>query len=566
MIYFKEIIKKNKSLVFIYIIIGISIAFLTNIQAKFFQVVIDRFTQGSLKIGTIIIYAAIMLTLCIINYLDEYPSRKLENDIYLDFKLNALSKIQRISYESYQLLGTGKLVQKVENGADAGKSILYDYVFCLFRELIPSVLFSMFFIYKIDKRIMLVILCGYVLVFLITNILLKFLYQIKEHILVNEEKLNHFLVRGFMELVVFRLNNRFLDEIKKANNAKNEIVHSKVKMKMIHEAFFASFALLITFVKIAILVYGWKTKSISIGAIVALLSLVDNAYTPIAIFNVLFVQYKLDKIAFKRYTDFLNADEDTNLFTGKYIGRLKGDIRLNEVAFSYQNKVTMQNINLAIKSGEMIGIVGESGSGKSTFIKLLLGLLKPKEGQIFVDNKNLSEIHLETYYDNIAYISQEAPVFDGTLRENIVFDQVIEEANILEVLEKVHLMKLYHSLPDGLETRIGERGICLSGGERQRLALARLWFKNPSIVILDEATSAMDNITEDLVLKNVMVFLKNKTVVVIAHRIHTIQEFNRILVFRQGRIMGDGSLSDLLLENEYFRKLYEAKMDTDIFC
>lgn len=566
MIYFKEIIKKNKSLVFIYIIIGISIAFLTNIQAKFFQVVIDRFTQGSLKIGTIIIYAAIMLTLCIINYLDEYPSRKLENDIYLDFKLNALSKIQRISYEAYQLLGTGKLVQKVENGADAGKSILYDYVFCLLRELIPSVLFSMFFIYKIDKRIMLVILCGYVLVFLITNILLKFLYQIKEHILVNEEKLNHFLVRGFMELVVFRLNNRFLDEIKKANNAKNEIVHSKVKMKMIHEAFFASFALLITFVKIAILVYGWKTKSISIGAIVALLSLVDNAYTPIAIFNVLFVQYKLDKIAFKRYTDFLNADEDTNLFTGKYIGRLKGDIRLNEVAFSYQNKVIMQNINLAIKSGEMIGIVGESGSGKSTFIKLLLGLLKPKEGQIFVDNKNLSEIHLETYYDNIAYISQEAPVFDGTLRENIVFDQVIEEANILEVLEKVHLMKLYHSLPDGLETRIGESGICLSGGERQRLALARLWFKNPSIVILDEATSAMDNITEDLVLKNVMVFLKNKTVIVTAHRIHTIQEFNRILVFRQGRIMGDGSLSDLLLENEYFRKLYEAKMDTDIFC
>lgn len=566
MIYFKEIIKKNKSLVFIYIIIGISIAFLTNIQAKFFQVVIDRFTQGSLKIGTIIIYAAIMLTLCIINYLDEYPSRKLENDIYLDFKLNALSKIQRISYEAYQLLGTGKLVQKVENGAEAGKSILYDYVFCLFRELIPSVLFSMFFIYKIDKRIMLVILCGYVLVFLITNILLKFLYQIKEHILVNEEKLNHFLVRGFMELVVFRLNNRFLDEIKKANNAKNEIVHSKVKMKMIHEAFFASFALLITFVKIAILVYGWKTKSISIGAIVALLSLVDNAYTPIAIFNVLFVQYKLDKIAFKRYTDFLNADEDTNLFTGKYIGRLKGDIKLNEVAFSYQNKVIMQNINLAIKSGEMIGIVGESGSGKSTFIKLLLGLLKPKEGQIFVDNQNLLEIHLETYYDNIAYISQEAPVFDGTLRENIVFDQVIEEANILEVLEKVHLMKLYHSLPDGLETRIGERGVCLSGGERQRLALARLWFKNPSIVILDEATSAMDNITEDLVLKNVMVFLKNKTVIVIAHRIHTIQEFNRMIVFRQGRIMGDGSLSDLLLKNEYFRKLYEAKMDTDIFC
>lgn len=561
MIYLKEIVKKNRTLVFLYIISGISIAFLTNIQAKFFQVVIDRFTKGSLKIGTIIIYAVIILTLCIINYLDEYPSRKLETDIYLDFKLKALSKMQRIAYEAYQLLGTGKLVQKIENGAEAGKSILFDYAFCLVRELIPSILFSMFFIYEIDKRIMLVILCGYVLVFLITNILLRLLYQIKEHILLNEEKLNHFLVRGFMELVVFRLNNRFQYEIKKANNAKNEIVNSKVKMKMIHEAFFTSFALLITFIKIAILVYGWKTKSISIGAIVALLTLVDNAYTPIAIFNVLFVQYKLDKTAFQRYADFLNAEEDTNLFSGKFVSELNGDIKVNQVAFSYENKMIMQNMNLTIKSGEQIAIVGESGSGKSTLIKLLLGLLKPKEGQILVDHLNLLEINLETYYENIAYISQEAPVFDGTLRENIIFDHKIEDSIIIEVLEKVHLMKLYHSLPEGLETRIGERGICLSGGERQRLALARLWFKNPSIVILDEATSAMDNITEDIVMKNVMEFLEDKTVIAIAHRIHTIQDFKRILVFKHGNIIGDGSLSELLSENDYFRELYEAKMN-----
>lgn len=149
------------------------------------------------------------------------------------------------------------------------------------------------------------------------------------------------------------------------------------------------------------------------------------------------------------------------------------------------------------------------------------------------------------------------------MRENIVFDQVVEESKILEALEKVHLMELYHSLELGLETRIGERGACLSGGERQRLVLARLRFKNPSIVILDEATSAMDNITEDIVTKNVMEKLKDKTLIAIAHRIHTVKDFKRILVFRQGKIVGDGNVSELLLKNEYFKELYLTRMNED---
>ena len=152
-------------------------------------------------------------------------------------KLKTLEKISRIDYETYIKLGTGTLVQRIENGASAGKSTIFDFVFCVIRELIPSILFSMFFIYKLNKKIMLVILAGYILVFLITKFLLKTLYFIKERILINEEKMNHYLIRCFMEMVTFRINKRFNFEISKAYSAKKEIVNSKVKMTLIHEAF-----------------------------------------------------------------------------------------------------------------------------------------------------------------------------------------------------------------------------------------------------------------------------------------------------------------------------------------
>ncbi|GKX67470.1 ABC transporter ATP-binding protein [Inconstantimicrobium mannanitabidum] len=554
--YLKEIIKKNKILVLVYIGLGILIAFLNNFSADYFQKLIDRFNSVSLSLGIIMIYGLVLIVICILNYVDEYPAQKLQHGIFLDLKIKSLIKISEIDYEAYQTIGTGKLIQRIENGASAGKSILFDFYFCLIRQLIPSILFSLVFIYRINKTIMAAILIGYVVVFIITNLLLKALYQIKEHILSNEEKMNHFLVRGFMEMVVFRINKRFKNEIQKATNAKKEIVNSKVKMTLIHEAFFTIFALMVTFIKVGIVVYGWKTKSISIGSIIALIALVDNAYNPIAIFNVLFVEYKLDMTSFNRYIDFLNCPNDKQLEYGDNIESLSGDVSFDNISFQYGDKTIFNELNFKISHGENIAIVGESGSGKSTLIKLLIGLLKPSDGKILIDNYNLFKVKLDSFYDYIAYVSQESPVFDGTLRENIVFDNQVDEKHIIEVLEKVNLLELYRKMENGLDTELGERGITLSGGERQRLALARLWFTESKLVILDEATSAMDNITEEKVMNEVMDHLKEKTVIVIAHRLNSIKNLKRIIAFKEGKIVGQGSFHELLSNNSYFNELY----------
>lgn len=556
--YLKNIVRKNKLWISIYISLGIGLSFLSNYSISFFQKVIDKFTDGTLSLFYILLYAGLLLLHCVGSYLDEYPMQKLNNGIFLDLKLLALHKTSRIDYLAYQSMGTGKLIQRVENGALAGKSILCQFWFEILQNLLPSALFSMFFIYRLNRVIAGTVALGYLLVFLITNILLKLLYRMKERVLDNEELLNHFLTRGFMEMVVFRLNRKFPAEIRKAEKARDHIIRSKIGISFIHEAFFAAFAILIILIKGALLLYAWHTRSISIGSVVALLTLVDNAYTPIAIFNVLFVQFRLDSASFKRYTSFLDLPEEDRLFAGTELPDFRGEITIRQAAFSYNGNPVIRGISLSIASGEKVALAGNSGSGKSTLIKLIAGLLKAEDGSILLDGHDLNGLNLDSYYRHITYIPQESPVFDGTLRENLLFDASFPEDDAVRVLQKVQLQEWFDALPDGLDTQLGEKGIKLSGGERQRLALARLWFSSSRLIILDEATSAMDNVTEELVMNEVLCLADGKNIIAIAHRLNSIRAFDRIILLKNGSIEGDGSFRELMQHNLYFQELYKA--------
>lgn len=557
--YMKEILKSNRKWVIVYLGIGLFNAFTANYKTDYFQKIVDGLTNRTITVFGLLFYGVVLFVNYGMNYLDEYPAAKLGNEIYLDFKLLALQKIGRMDYSEYQKLGTGKLAQQIENGANAGKGVLYDFWFCVVRNLLPTVLFSLYFIRRIDRRITYFLIAGYIIVFIVTNLLLKGLYQIKEKILTNEEELNHFLVRGFMEMPLFRMKHQFPNEVKKAAGAKRIIVSSKVKMTMIHEAFFTIFALLVACLDIGILVYVWNNTSLSVGAVVALITLIDNAYTPIAIFNVIYVQYKLNKTAWLRFADLLDLKEDMQLQEGMTFHTFSHEIRIENLTFSYEGKRVLNNISMAIQKGEKVAFVGESGSGKSTLAKLLIGLLKYEEGDILYDDKPLKGFSLESLYDKVSYLSQEAPVFDGTIRENLVFDKDVSEADLRSGLESTQLLPMITSLESGVDTRIGEKGACLSGGEKQRLALARLWFEHSDLVVLDEATSALDNLTESIVIKNVIEQVGNATVIAIAHRLASINGFDRIFVFRNGKIVGSGTFEELLTGNNYFGELYRKE-------
>ena len=558
--YIKEILKKNRIWVLVYIGLGIFNAFMANYKADYFQKVIDGLADRTLAFAGVATYGFILLVNYCMNYLDNYPEKKLEHGIYLDFKLLSLRKISTIDYTEYQKIGTGKLVQRIENGSTAGRNVLFNFWLCLIRDLLPTIVFSVYFIWKIDKKVTYVLFVGYMLIFIITNILLKFLYKIKEKILNSEELLNHYLVRGFMEMLIFRMSKQFPNEIKKTNNAKESIVSAKVKMNMIHEAFFTIFALLVAMLDIGILFYAWKTQNLTVGSVVALIALIENAYTPIAIFNVLYVQYKLDKASYKRFEEFLGLKDDYQLRNGNAINADVGEIAIKNLSFQYGERKIIDDLSLSIKKGEKIAFVGESGSGKSTLIKILLGLLKYNQGKVRLGDMELSGICLNNLYDRVSYLSQDAPVFDGTIKENLVFEKKVSEEQMLGALSEVQLSHLVENLAEGLNTEIGEKGTCLSGGEKQRLALARLWFEDSELVILDEATSAMDNLTEENVMKSVMQKMKDKTVIAIAHRLNSIAGFDRIILFREGKIVGQGTFEVLLRTDSYFMDLYNANV------
>jgi len=558
--YIKEILKNNKLWVLAYIGLGIFNAFMANYKTDYFQKVIDGLAAGTLTFAGVITYGLILLVNYCMNYLDNYPEKKLEYGIYLDFKLLSLRKISTIDYTEYQKIGTGKLVQRIENGSSAGRNVVFNFWLRLIRDLLPTIVFSVYFIWKIDKKITYILFVGYIPIFIITNILLKFLYKIKEKILNSEELFNHFLVRGFMEMLVFRMSKQFPSEIKKTRSAKEDIVSSKVKMNMIHEAFFTIFALLVAMLDIGILFYAWKTKNLTMGSIVALIALIENAYTPIAIFNVLYVQYKLDKASYKKFEEFLDLKDDNQLRNGDAIHTDIGEISIKNLSFQYEERKIIDDLSLFIKRGQKIAFVGESGSGKSTVIKILLGLLKYNQGEIYLGDMELSGICLNNLYDRVSYISQDVPVFDGTIKENLVFEKNVSEEQMLDALREVQLSHLVENLAEGLDTEIGEKGTCLSGGEKQRLAFARLWFENPELVVLDEATSAMDNLTEENVMKSVMLKMKDKTVIAIAHRLNSIAGFDRIILFREGKIVGQGTFEELLHTDSYFKELYNANV------
>ena len=455
---FKDVIKNNLKMIIFYVLIGIIINFLDLYSVTYYQKILDAFQFQTLTIIPLIIYGALLLISTILGYIENYPEQQVKNKLYLDFKLQSLKKMKSIDYLEYQKIGTGRLTQKVEDGAAASRDIMVDFWLKLFRYLLPTAIFSLIFIFRVKKEYVLFVFLGYIIVVIISNLILKKLYKLKESILLNQEFLNKHLVRGFMELVVFRTNKKYDTEIEVTKDGIKNIVDGKTKIKLVHEIFFTVFALIVNILKVVVLGYAVLKSDLSVGAVVTVISLLGKAYEPIAIFNVEYVDYKLNKVTVNKYIELLDIKDDKALDAGIELKTIEGNIEFKNVSYSYnEEKYIINDLSLKINKNSSIALVGESGSGKSTIIKLIMGLMKYKKGNILIDDKELSELNLNSYYDNVTYVSQEAPIFDGTLRENLIFDKKISDEKILKVLSLVFLDKFYEKLENGLDTELGEK-------------------------------------------------------------------------------------------------------------
>lgn len=242
----------------------------------------------------------------------------------------------------------------------------------------------------------------------------------------------------------------------------------------------------------------------------------------------------------------MSSETDTKDYTPI---KLNGSIQFQDIKFAYPSRKDIEiykNLNFKVEQGKKIALVGTSGAGKSTVFNLLLSYYKPDGGNILIDNKNINEISIKQLRGNIAIVPQEVILFGGTIRENILYGKLdASEDEIIDATKKANAWQFISQFPEGLDTKVGERGIKLSGGQRQRIAIARAILKDPAILLLDEATSALDAESEVLVQEALNNLMQNRTTLIIAHRLSTIRNVDTIFVLDRGAIVEQGNHNEL---------------------
>ena len=251
-----------------------------------------------------------------------------------------------------------------------------------------------------------------------------------------------------------------------------------------------------------------------------------------------------------------------NIQNPQFLRNCQGNIKYSDVCFSYTpKKEVLKHVNLDIKKGQTVALVGNSGGGKSTIASLLPRFYDVNHGEITIDGINIKNIDLDNLRDNIAVVFQDNFLFGGTIRENIVLNHKdVTDEQLQKAIEAACLREFIDQLSDGLDTQIGERGVLLSGGQKQRIAIARAFIKNAPILILDEATSALDNKSEAVVQQAIDNLMKDRTVLIIAHRLSTVGNADRIIVINNGIITESGSHEDLLAAEGEYAALYKTQL------
>ncbi|TCT40908.1 ABC transporter ATP-binding protein [Martelella mediterranea] len=299
------------------------------------------------------------------------------------------------------------------------------------------------------------------------------------------------------------------------------------------------------------------------GGFISFLLLVNVFMRPVDKINAMIELYPRGLAGFKSFTELIDTEPDiADRADAKPVEMVLGDIVFDNVGFRYavNGRPALKEICLSVRAGETIAFVGPSGAGKTTICSLLPRFYEVTDGAILIDGTDVRDITLASLRSHIGVVQQDVFLFGGTVRENIAYGKLnASDAEIAEAARHARLDEVIEALPQGMETVIGERGVKLSGGQKQRLSIARMFLKNPPILILDEATSALDTATERAIQASLDQLAKGRTTLVIAHRLATIQNADRIAVVEGGRIIETGTHDDLLKESGAYARLHAAQ-------
>jgi ATP-binding cassette subfamily B protein len=358
-------------------------------------------------------------------------------------------------------------------------------------------------------------------------------------------------------------NERF--EISRFTRENKKFRKAKIRSYRVMAFSLSGIYMLTRFIILVVLVYGaWLsfTGRLSYGELVAFILYVNVLFKPIDKISALMELYPKGMAGFRRFTEMIDTEPEVkNAPDAIKAPPLRGDIQLENVSFSYENsKRVLQGIDLEINAGETVAFVGPSGAGKTTICSLVPRFYDVDGGAVTIDGIDVRQMTKESLRSQIGIVQQDVFLFTGTLKENIAYGMLdASDEEIAEAARRAHLEEFIHSLPDGYETQIGERGLKLSGGQKQRIAIARMFLKNPPILILDEATSALDTGTELIIQQALSELAENRTTLVIAHRLATIRNADRIIVVTPEGIAEEGTHEELVRKGGVFASLHKVQ-------
>lgn len=300
---------------------------------------------------------------------------------------------------------------------------------------------------------------------------------------------------------------------------------------------------------------------INFGDYTAFIVSVNIFISPVKTLIEFMEQYQNGVTGFERFTEILDQEPEKDCEGAKDIGKVNGDIELKNVTYGYgDDKDVLRNINLKIKKGETFALVGPSGGGKTTICHLIPRFYNVEDGEILIDGKEIHSVTMESLRRNIGIVQQDVYLFNASIKENIMYGKLdATDDEVIEAAKRANIHYAIMDMPHGYDTVIGERGVRLSGGQKQRLSIARVFLKNPPILILDEATSALDNTTEILIQNSLDELCKGRTTIVVAHRLSTIKNADEIAVISNGAVIEQGRHDELINKDGMYKELYNLQ-------
>jgi len=510
--------------------------------------------------------ALIYLLSTFLNYIVVYLGHKLGVNIETDMREDLFNHVQRQSFRFFDNTKTGHIMSRITNDLFEIGELAHHGPEDLFIAIMTFI-GAFWIMLTINVKLALVILFVVpILIFLITysNIKMSSAWRTMYGDIAGVNARIEDAVSGVRVVQSFT-NEEFEKKRFQENNDKFRKTKTKAYKVM---AFVSSnIYVLMRFMTLIVLVVGaWLSYNgeLLYGEFVAFILFVNVLFKPIEKISALLEMYPKGMAGFKRFIDLLDVSPNIqDRKDAKDVTSLQGDISFNEVTFGYEKtqEPVLENMSFNIKAGETVAFVGPSGAGKTTISSLIPRFYEVDEGSITIDGIDLRDMTMKSLRQHIGIVQQDVFLFTGTLRENIAYGKLdATDEEIEQAAKLAHMEEFIAELPDGYETEVGERGLKLSGGQKQRIAIARMFLKNPSILILDEATSALDTETEAIIQAALTELAKNRTTLVIAHRLATIRNADRIMVVTKNGIEEEGSHDELLKQDGLFANFYNIQM------